>query len=78
MLAGKETFELLNGEIRREQFTKAVKVKTKPKGAPWWPNGLGLQAFNCWGLGSILVWKQILQANQLRKTKNKNKIKHTP
>lgn len=77
-LAGKEIFELLSGEIRREQFTKAVKVKTKPKGAPWWPNGLGLQALTAGARVPSLVWKQIPQAKQLRKTKNRNKTKYTP
>lgn len=59
---------------------KAVKVKTKPKGAPWWPNGLGLQAFNSWGPGSIPGPEtEILQAKQLRKTKkNENKTTHAP
>lgn len=63
---------------------KAVKVKTKPKGAPWWPNGLELQAFNCWGPGSIPGPEtEIPQAKQLRKTKKKtqkqNKTKtHAP
>lgn len=77
-LAGKEIFELLNGEIRREQFTKAVKVKTKPKGAPWWPNGLGLQAFNCWGPGSIpgLETDSTSQAAQENKKQKQNKT-HT-
>lgn len=56
---------------------KAVKVKTKPKGAPWWPNGLGLQAFNCWGPGSIPgLETEIPQAKQLRK--KKKKTKHMP
>lgn len=59
---------------------KTVKVKTKPKGAPWWPNGLGLQAFNSWGPGSIPGPEtEIPQAKQLRNTKkNENKTTHAP
>lgn len=58
---------------------KTVKVKTKPKGAPWWPNGLGPQAFNSWGPGSIPGPEtETPQAKQLRNTKKMKTKQHTP